>query len=96
MERVRAGHTVTNTSENKTDTVAKSGSDAADYKWKPPSRSVVNLKSHMRREIHHPLPDFDDVTKCDFEAIVENRLTKWASTLHFQNVKAVYFPVGDT
>lgn len=88
MKRVMAGPTVTRASKE-TGTLVESVSDTTNYKLQPPSTSVARLLSNITSEIEPVWADLGILLKTNVEAIVENSLTKWKSTLQLQIFKAV-------
>lgn len=76
MECMVSVHKVSNDNEDATRTVLESDSDATDYKWHTPSRSVVKELPDTRNNIERALTDHSVVAKTNIELIVKNRLTR--------------------
>lgn len=84
-----AANKVTKANEDGGHTVVERVSEAAGFKPKQPSRSVVKPLSGMRSEMELALADIGVVRETDVAAIVEHRLTKWSDTVQLQMIKAV-------
>lgn len=89
MEPVIAAHTFFKANKEMVATVVKMDFDTTDYNPQPTSKSVPTPPSNMRSAIEQALADLAALTKTNVNAIVENCLTNWTSTLEWKFVKAV-------
>lgn len=89
IKRVLAVHTAPKANEDMDGTVLRSESDATGYKLQMPSKPIMKLLFDTKSEMERVLAYLGVLSTTDVEAIFDNQLTKWTSTLRSQNVKAV-------
>lgn len=84
-----AGHAATKTNKDMAGSNVERDSDTTNYKAQKCFKPVVKPLSSIRSMINRALADIVFLTRSEVETIVENRLTKWPNSQHFQIVKAV-------